>query len=118
MWIAALVDQIEYDEKENENKVEDEDDEEEEEIYYDADGNAAISVEEMRAHIERLVAQYDIFHDTRWVKRTYDAYAVRERDGAGYDEIQTPPIKGEITYAMALHEIGHIRGRYQIAGRQ
>ena len=28
----------------------------------------------------------------------------------GNDEIQTPPIKGEITYATALHEIGHILG--------
>jgi CRISPR/Cas system-associated endonuclease Cas3-HD len=46
-------------------------------------------------------------------ERTEDeAYALREADGVA-DEVQTPPIRCAITYAVALHEIGNILGRYQ-----
>src|SRR4051812_25146933 len=77
--------------------------------HFEAAG-AKPSLDAMRQHIERLTAQHDIV----WTrcKRACDAWALRERDGAR-DEIYTPPITGEITYATALHEIGHIRGRYQ-----
>ena len=66
----------------------------------------------MRAHIERLVAAHRIRFSTHWVKRTDKAYSLREADGAA-DEVQTPPIRSALTYATALHEIGHIRGHCQ-----
>ena len=70
------------------------------------------TVADMRAHIEQLAAARSIVLRTRWVKRTAKAYSIRERDGAA-DEVQTPPIRSALTYATALHEIGHILGRYQ-----
>jgi len=69
-------------------------------------------IENMRQHIESLCVQHEIMWDTKWVKDPNEAYSLRERDG-GADEIQTPPITDEITYATALHEIGHILGCYQ-----
>jgi hypothetical protein len=41
---------------------------------------------------------------------------LRERDG-GADEVRTSPIRSAISYATALHEIGHILGRYQDSRR-
>jgi hypothetical protein len=73
---------------------------------------ANLSVTDMCSHIESVAAEHAISVHTQWVKRTVDAYALRERDGAA-DEVQTPPIRSLITYAAALHEIGHILGRHQ-----
>ena len=70
----------------------------------------------MRQHFESLAAEHDILLDMRWVKRADRAYALRERDGAS-DEVQIAPIRSAITYATALHEIGHILGRYQDSHR-
>jgi hypothetical protein len=65
------------------------------------------SVEEMRQHIEELVARYEIH--CRWdARRPADAYAIQ--DGP---EIYIAPIRGQLSYAAALHEIGHIICRYQ-----
>jgi hypothetical protein len=66
----------------------------------------------MQRHVTDLVAKHDIYFETRWIRRAADAYAIREADGAA-DEIHTPPIRSATTYATALHEIGHILGRYQ-----
>ena len=71
----------------------------------------------MRQHAETLAATHDIRLDVRWVTRTAKAYAIREADGAA-DEVNTPPIRSAITYATALHELGHILGRYQNSRRQ
>jgi len=72
------------------------------------------SIDDMRKHIEALAAEHDIA--VYWIRRTGDAFAIREADGAA-NEVQTPPIKSAITYATALHEIGHILGRYQNSRR-
>ena len=33
------------------------------------------------------------------------------------DEVQIPPIRSDVTYAVALHEIGHNLGRHQNSRR-
>jgi hypothetical protein len=75
----------------------------------------AVGVTRMRQHIEGLAAAYEIEVCTQRVKRTAGAYAIREADGAA--NVQTPPIRSAITYATALHEIGHILGRHQNSRR-
>jgi antirestriction protein ArdC len=75
-----------------------------------------MNLDAMRQHVESLAAEHNILLDMHWVKRTDRAYALRERDGAS-DEVQTPPIRSAITYATALHEIGHILGRHQNSRR-
>jgi len=56
---------------------------------------------EMRRHIRQLCEQYHI--KRVWTKSTFSAYAFP------YNKtIQIPPIKSHITYAIALHEIGHL----------
>jgi hypothetical protein len=72
----------------------------------------SVDVEDMRRHVGDLAQRHEILLDTRRIKRTADAYALREADGAS-DEVQMPPIRSELTYATALHEIGHILGRHQ-----
>jgi antirestriction protein ArdC len=71
-----------------------------------------VTVADMHRHVEALATEHEIMVDTRWVKQADRAYALREADG-GVDEIQIPPIRSAISYATALHEIGHILGRHQ-----
>jgi len=71
---------------------------------------SVIDPNQMRQHIEQLVSTHDIRISP--VRRPHSAFAIREADG-GADEIAIAPVRSEITYAIALHEIGHIRGRYQ-----
>jgi hypothetical protein len=66
-----------------------------------------ITVEQMRRHIEALVAQYDIVCN-EWARRPVNAWAVYE-----FEEINIAPIRSACSYATALHEIGHIKGRHQ-----
>jgi antirestriction protein ArdC len=75
-----------------------------------------VTVADMPRHIEELATAHEIMVDTRWVKRADKAYAWREVDG-GTNEIQIPPIRSAISYATALHEIGHILGRHQNSRR-
>ena len=70
----------------------------------------------MQRHLEELATKHEILLDTRWIKRTADAYATRETDGNA-DEVHTPPIRSDITYVTALHEFGHILGSYQDSRR-
>ncbi len=65
-----------------------------------------ISVAAMREHIDSLIGQRDII--VRWIKRPMRAYAITEAF-----EIFIPPVKSEVSYATALHEIGHLLGRDQ-----
>jgi hypothetical protein len=60
----------------------------------------------MRQHIERLCQENEI---RCWQDSTHpNAWSAN-----AFREIHTPPIKGAVSYAVALHEIGHILGRYQ-----
>jgi len=63
----------------------------------------------LREHIERLAAQHEIIITIAPNARAFRK-RFREREA---DEIEIQPITTLIRYAVALHEIGHIRGRYQ-----
>jgi antirestriction protein ArdC len=71
-----------------------------------------VTVADMWAHVQELASAHEISVCTHWIKRCDRAYALREADG-GFDEIQIPPIRSTISYATALHEIGHILGQHQ-----
>jgi hypothetical protein len=64
------------------------------------------SVEEMHSHIMGPVEKFEI---------TYSFIARPTRARAAFElwEIWIPHIKSPISYATALHEIGHIKGRYR-----
>jgi hypothetical protein len=71
-----------------------------------------VTIADMRSHVERVAQRHEISCCDHWIKRPCDSYSIRERDG-GADEIQIAPIKSRLSYATALHELGHILGRYQ-----
>jgi hypothetical protein len=64
----------------------------------------------MRQHIISLCETFEI----AWYQDVDQdrSFSVRE-----FGVICTPPIAGSVIYAIALHEIGHIRGRYQASRR-
>lgn len=65
-----------------------------------------ITVEAMRSHIDQLVDAHQIVRQT--CTRSTKSNAIRSAE-----EIIIAPIRSAITYAVALHEIGHIKGRHQ-----
>jgi hypothetical protein len=65
-----------------------------------------MTVNQLRSHVLALCQRQEII--VRWVERPSKAYAVRE-----VQEIGIPRIKSQVSYATALHEIGHILGRNQ-----
>jgi len=65
-----------------------------------------LTKEEMRRHIQHMINKHGLV--TSQCDRPSQAWASRE-----LEEICIPPIKSAISYAAALHEIGHIQGRYQ-----
>ena len=77
-------------------------------------GRAMIGKQQMAQHITDLTTAHDI--QVTHLRSSRNAWAIREADG-GADEIIIPPVRSEITYVMALHEIGHILGRYQNSPR-
>ena len=69
------------------------------------------AVEAMRQHIIDVCDANSIW--LHWFAYgDKDAYATREADGAA-NEIVVPAIKSPLSYAVALHEIGHFLGRHQ-----
>jgi len=69
-----------------------------------------VTKEQMAQHIRDLCARHDI--RVVWLHRTAQSYSIRKRDGAA-NEIGIVPVRSAISYAVALHEIGHIIGRKQ-----
>jgi hypothetical protein len=65
----------------------------------------------MEAHVEELCAQ----HDIGLAGSSARGRAIRWRGGRR--EISVPPIKGQVTYFIALHEIGHLIGPGRSAPR-
>jgi hypothetical protein len=65
-----------------------------------------MELEKMREHVMALIEEHDII--VSWCKRPWRATGCKE-----LWEIPIPPIKSAISYATALHEIGHILGRFQ-----
>ena len=69
------------------------------------------TVEDMRRHIEGLLAglsRPDDYVEVHWIDRPTRAWACRE---AGV--ITVPRVRGAVSYATALHEIGHFLGHHQ-----
>jgi hypothetical protein len=65
-----------------------------------------IRIADMVDHVKSLCRSHEIA--IRWCQRSMQSHALRE-----CDEITIAPIKAVATYAIALHEIGHILGRHQ-----
>src|SRR5262245_51353431 len=74
-------------------------------------------MEDMRQHVETLLTPYtrpglDDAIQVRWIGRPTSAHVLCDPYGSVI-EIQLAPIRSAISYAAALHEIGHILGRHQ-----
>jgi hypothetical protein len=69
---------------------------------------------QMREHIESF--QSEDIH-IYFTPRPVDAFAIRW-PGRDSGEIHTAPIRSALSYATALHELGHILGRFQHSRRQ
>ncbi|CAN5437131.1 hypothetical protein BH20ACT15_BH20ACT15_01200 [soil metagenome] len=65
----------------------------------------------MEAHIEQLCAE----HGIELTGSSARGRAIRWRGGRL--EISIPPIRGQVSYFIALHEIGHLVGRGRSAPR-
>jgi hypothetical protein len=68
-------------------------------------------VELMEAHVEELCSE----HGIELVGASSRGRAIRWRGGKL--EISIPPIRGQVSYFIALHEIGHLVGRGRSAPR-
>jgi hypothetical protein len=68
-------------------------------------------VELMEAHIEDLCRQ----HGIELIGSSARGRAIRWRGGRL--EISIPPIRGQVSYFIALHEIGHLVGKGRSAPR-
>jgi hypothetical protein len=60
----------------------------------------------MREHVTSLCERHEII--VKWCRRTSQAHAINVAE-----EITIAPVRSAISYATALHEIGHILGRHQ-----
>jgi hypothetical protein len=65
----------------------------------------------MEAHVEDLCSEYGI----ELIGASSRGRAIRWRGGRL--EISIPPIRGQVSYLIALHEIGHLVGRGRSAPR-
>ena len=69
-----------------------------------------VTVEDMRQHVRNLCKKHAI--SLQAVDRGRRAYAIPE-----FHEIGIPLIRSAISYATAMHEIGHHRGHHQNSRR-
>jgi len=65
---------------------------------------------EMHEHIVALCERNEIL--IQWCVNPNQAWAM-----GGWNEIKIPRIKSEISYAVGLHEIGHVLGQHQTSKR-
>ena len=73
-----------------------------------------VGLEAMRRHIEQLIA--DVASDEVSiypVKRLDQAQILRAEESGEVLELRLPAIRSARSYATALHEFGHLKGRYQ-----
>ena len=76
-----------------------------------------MNLDDMRAHIDRLIADLRVTRvhfaddlDVRWIDDREEAMAITDADPV---EIHLPRIRSTLDYATCLHELGHVSGRYQ-----
>jgi len=74
----------------------------------------AIGVEDMRRHVAQLTSGFPPDADVRIsrVKQLHQAKVLTD-DYGDVLEMWLPPVRSDVSYAVALHEIGHIKGRDQ-----
>ncbi len=72
--------------------------------------NQKVTLQHMREHIDELCSTHSLIRGT--ISRPTRAYALGQ-----FEEIHIPPIKSAISYATALHEIGHVVGPHQCSAR-
>ena len=74
----------------------------------------AIGVEDMRRHVAQLTSGFPPDADVRIsrVRQLHQAKVLKDDYENGL-EVWLPPVRSEVSYAAALHEIGHIKGRDQ-----
>jgi len=74
----------------------------------------AIGVEDMRRHVAQLTSGFPPDADVRIsrVRELHQAKMLKD-DYGNVLELWLPPVRSDVSYAVALHEIGHIKGRYQ-----
>ena len=74
----------------------------------------AIGVEDMRRHVAQLTSGFPPDADVRIsrVKQLHQAKVLKD-DYGNVLELWLAPVRSEVSYAAALHEIGHIKGRNQ-----
>jgi hypothetical protein len=65
-----------------------------------------MDVEAMRRHVAQVCSRHDLV--VRWVSRPLKAHSFRK-----LEEIWIVPIRSSLSYATALHEIGHVLGSHQ-----
>jgi hypothetical protein len=63
-------------------------------------------VNAMRQHILNVCRQFEV--QIEWRGSSRGGWAVHE-----FELVSIAPIKSAVTYAVALHEIGHVLGRHQ-----
>jgi hypothetical protein len=73
-------------------------------------GMGSVSIEDLRQHVRAICERRDI--SVYRCKRGRQAMALSEAE-----EITIPPIRSVLSYATAMHEIGHILGRHQTSRR-
>jgi hypothetical protein len=62
---------------------------------------------ELQQHVIDLCSKHEIAFN--WCQRPSQAWAARGE----FEAICIAPVRSRISYATALHELGHILGRYQ-----
>lgn len=67
-----------------------------------------MSANDLNAHALSFCEAHNIA--VYWVKRPSQAHALRD-----LEVVHIAPIKSTVSYATAMHEIGHILGRYQLS---
>ena len=69
------------------------------------------TIEDMRRHVDKLLtwlSRADDYVEVHWIDRPTLAWAALE-----VGVITVPRIRPAVSYAVALHEVGHFLGRHQ-----
>jgi hypothetical protein len=72
------------------------------------------TIDEMRKHIEQLIADLQCDDDVQVVwSNDETAHVLRDDRSGEVLEVLLPRIGSEVDYAVALHEFGHVHGCHQ-----